>query len=192
MEVVYRFFNLISPLGKNGDVVHFKVTASFLTRLRRFFMDIFHKHEWGEWYDSHWNKHAWAHTRTMIRMCHSCHQKEEEVLELHCREFIRKGVYCRECAPYASAWILRTIDFSQQYIDNDNMKSPALKLKGKKGRPSMLARNIAMAIEYEFYPQMSMRDIGLKYEIKDVKTVFTGIANGRKYINMAKVKEAVG
>lgn len=56
----------------------------------------------------------------------------------------------------------------------------------------MLARNIAMAIEYEFYPGTTIRSIGAKHGIKDPKTAWTGINIGRRYIDLEKIKEVVG
>lgn len=62
----------------------------------------------------------------------------------------------------------------------------------KNGRPAKLARNIAMAIEYEFYPGTTIRSIGAKHGIKDPKTAWEAVNIGRRYINLEKIKEAVG
>ena len=153
-------------------------------------MQILHRCTWSEWYKSHWNSHIWRHVRTEERNCRECGQIEERLLELFCPAYKKTGEYCRECLKYSEKWEGRHIDFYQQIDDNTDMEQT--KQKPKRGRPAMLERNIAMAIEYEFYPKLGIRGVGKKYGITDPKTAFTAIANGRKYIDMKKVKESVG
>lgn len=64
--------------------------------------------------------------------------------------------------------------------------------KRKMGRPAKLARNIAMAIEYEFYPGTTIRSIGEKHGLKDPRTAWEAVNIGRRYINLEKIKEVVG
>lgn len=54
----------------------------------------------------------------------------------------------------------------------------------------MLARNIAMAIEHEFYGK-TMREIGKEYGVKDPRTAWQAIHMGRNYMNLENVRKAV-
>ena len=154
------------------------------------FMQILHHHRWTEWVESYANKHPWSHAKTLDRYCHDCGEREYKILELLCPKQKKTGEYCHWCKGYAKEWDGRSIDYPQHEAYDDSMEQE--KRKAKMGRPSKLARNIAMAIEYEFYPKLGVRGVGAKYGLKDPRTAWEGINIGRRYINLEKVKEAVG
>lgn len=148
---------------------------------------IVHQHTWSEWVESSWNKHPWSHTVAFYRYCQECSDRQERVTEVHCRHFIRTGEYCSSCKPYAEDWEKRTIDFSQRIEDNGNMKTG----KRKIGRPAHLAKCIAMAIEYEWYPPISERQVGEKYGVGDPGQAHRFIVLGRQMMNKEAVEGAL-
>lgn len=63
--------------------------------------------------------------------------------------------------------------------------------KRRMGRPMKIATAVAMAIEYEWYPPISVREVGKKYGYKDPSASYQMIQTGRKYMNKEAVEAAL-
>lgn len=148
----------------------------------------YHTHEWSAW--ERQKPHYWEHAEWNVRYCRTCPEKEYSLIYLHCPQKKIKGEYCGWCKGWGEVWD-KGLDKMSVVGNNDaeHMKKTG---KPRRGRPPMLARNIAMAIEYEFHPEWSVRQVGKRHDIPDPKTAWTAINIGRRYINMEAIKEAVG
>lgn len=144
-----------------------------------------HQHEWSEWHEI---KHYWGHTKEIEHYCKKCGYREYKLLNLLCPQLKIKGEYCHWCKKYAEIWEKRDIDFTQQVGYDAYMKTEKRKLKI--GRPPKLERNIAMALEQRFYG-FTYDDLAKKYKMNK-RTAWEAVQIGEKYIDLEKVKKAVG
>jgi len=142
-----------------------------------------HTHEWGKWQEP--RPHMWKHYSEMLRYC-SCGKIERKVFDLFCPTYQRTGSFCFFCGIHAEVWE-KTLVKTEFLCNNNPMEQNK---KPKLGRPGNFARNIAMAIEYEFYP-LSYRQVGEKHGVPDPSGAFQAIKAGRKYINWEALEEAL-
>lgn len=141
-----------------------------------------HIHDYTEWQST--NNHYWSHVKTLFRTCKYCPKDEYKLIEINCPQLKIRGEYCNWCKPYAK-YLEERLEKMEIICDNEPMK------KVKKGRPLKLAENMAVVLEHELYGK-SFREIAEKNNWKDHKTAWMKYQRGLPFINLRKVKEAVG